>query len=112
MAYYKICPECGCALDPGERCDCEDKKRVAHDDANITGNKGKCEYSDNLFYHRNNALVNLLEMEKKEQRASIANMSTEELRAALKEAILSLPTDRQLQIKPVLESITAKKQLA
>lgn len=24
MAYYKICPCCGAALDPGERCDCEE----------------------------------------------------------------------------------------
>lgn len=22
MAYYHICPLCGCNLDPGERCDC------------------------------------------------------------------------------------------
>ena len=22
MAYYRICPCCGAALDPGERCDC------------------------------------------------------------------------------------------
>ena len=22
MSYYKICPYCGAALDPGERCDC------------------------------------------------------------------------------------------
>lgn len=21
--YYRICPICGCSLDPGERCDCE-----------------------------------------------------------------------------------------
>ncbi len=25
MAYYSICPNCGCSLDPGERCDCEDE---------------------------------------------------------------------------------------
>lgn len=23
MAYYKLCDKCGCNLDPGERCDCE-----------------------------------------------------------------------------------------
>ncbi len=23
MAYYHICPKCGAALDPGEKCDCE-----------------------------------------------------------------------------------------
>ena len=25
MAYYKTCPECGAALDPGEICDCKEK---------------------------------------------------------------------------------------
>lgn len=25
MAYYRICPRCGCSLDPGERCDCEEE---------------------------------------------------------------------------------------
>ena len=30
MAYFRICPSCGCALDPGERCDCaEDEKEKA-----------------------------------------------------------------------------------
>lgn len=24
MAYYNTCPLCGCNLDPGEKCDCED----------------------------------------------------------------------------------------
>lgn len=24
MAYYRICPHCGAALDPGEQCDCKE----------------------------------------------------------------------------------------
>lgn len=28
--YGYICPECGCYLDPGEKCDCKDEeKRIA-----------------------------------------------------------------------------------
>ena len=27
--YYRICPNCAANLDPGERCDCQDKKREA-----------------------------------------------------------------------------------
>ena len=27
MAYYNTCSSCGCNLDPGEKCDCEDKKK-------------------------------------------------------------------------------------
>ena len=23
MAYYNVCPKCGCNLDPQEKCDCE-----------------------------------------------------------------------------------------
>lgn len=23
MAYYRLCDKCGCALDPAEKCDCE-----------------------------------------------------------------------------------------
>ena len=39
MAYYNECPHCGACLDPGERCDCEQKKTAApkHDD--LTSNK-------------------------------------------------------------------------
>lgn len=31
MAYYRVCPECGCNLDPGEACDCrtETKREAA-----------------------------------------------------------------------------------
>lgn len=25
MAVYRICPYCGAALDPGERCDCKEE---------------------------------------------------------------------------------------
>nr|WP_315104215.1 hypothetical protein [uncultured Catonella sp.] len=27
MAYYKTCYICGCNLDPGETCDCEEQSR-------------------------------------------------------------------------------------
>lgn len=26
MAYYNTCPNCGCNLDPGEKCDCGNEK--------------------------------------------------------------------------------------
>lgn len=29
MPYYRTCPLCGAALDPGERCDCQDKEEAA-----------------------------------------------------------------------------------
>lgn len=32
MSYYKVCPHCGCHLDPGELCDC--KKETAASAAN------------------------------------------------------------------------------
>lgn len=28
MSAYRICEECGAALDPGERCDCRDTSRL------------------------------------------------------------------------------------
>lgn len=27
MAYYRICPYCGDALDPDEKCDCQEEKQ-------------------------------------------------------------------------------------
>ena len=30
MPYYHICPDCGAALDPDERCDCQDRKPAAY----------------------------------------------------------------------------------
>ena len=37
MSYYKICPCCGCHLDPGEVCDC--KKEAAASAANTDNGK-------------------------------------------------------------------------
>lgn len=31
MAYFNTCPNCGCNLDPGEKCDCEDEKKKLDD---------------------------------------------------------------------------------
>lgn len=37
MAFYRVCPFCNAALDPGEICDC--KKEAALDAANIQSGK-------------------------------------------------------------------------
>lgn len=47
MSYYRTCPNCGAALDPGERCDCREltegkprgNRETAADAANIDGGK-------------------------------------------------------------------------
>ena len=31
MAYYRVCPECRATLDPGEKCDCQQKKEQKQD---------------------------------------------------------------------------------
>lgn len=31
MAYYSICPKCGCNLDPQEKCDCETEETEKQD---------------------------------------------------------------------------------
>lgn len=44
MAYFRICPKCGCNLDPGEQCDCEQEKtRKINDMQNLfrTGKNGQ-----------------------------------------------------------------------
>lgn len=40
MSYYKVCPCCGCNLDPGERCDCKEKAVIS--DANTGNGKAGC----------------------------------------------------------------------
>lgn len=39
MSYYRICPNCGANLDPGEHCDCQDKKEAVQGAANTRGGK-------------------------------------------------------------------------
>lgn len=43
MSYYRICPDCGSSLDPGERCDCQDMKEAAPDATNIQSGKVESE---------------------------------------------------------------------
>lgn len=43
---YRICPDCGAALDPGEICDC-DKEKAAPDATNIQSGKAE-QKSDQL----------------------------------------------------------------
>lgn len=38
---YRVCPDCGACLDPGEICDCRDKEKAASDGANIESGKEK-----------------------------------------------------------------------
>lgn len=40
MSYYKVCPCCGCSLDPGEVCDCG-KEETAASAANTDGGKAE-----------------------------------------------------------------------
>ena len=28
MAFYRICPDCGAYLDPGERCSCDEERLI------------------------------------------------------------------------------------
>lgn len=46
MPYYKSCPLCGAALDPGERCDCQDKETAPSATNTESGPKVESELSD------------------------------------------------------------------
>ena len=36
MSFYRTCPHCGANLDPGERCDCQDKEKAPIGAANTS----------------------------------------------------------------------------
>ena len=47
MHYYRRCPICRANLDPGERCDCQEKEEAAPEATNIqSGPKVESELSD------------------------------------------------------------------
>ena len=41
MSYYRVCPHCGAALDPGERYDCKDEKKAVVSAANADNGKAE-----------------------------------------------------------------------
>lgn len=44
MSYYHTCPYCGAHLDPGERCDCQEKKSQQKAPVSVTStDRGKVE---------------------------------------------------------------------
>ena len=48
MSYYRVCPCCGAALDPGERCDCQDEKKAAVSAANTDNGKAGYELTTQI----------------------------------------------------------------
>lgn len=47
MSYYRTCSNCGANLDPGEICDCQDKKEAAQGATNTQSGKAE-QKSDEL----------------------------------------------------------------
>lgn len=42
--YFRVCPHCGCALDPSESCDCQQERRSEQEQEEMSkngGNEGK-----------------------------------------------------------------------
>ena len=49
MSYYSTCPHCGAHLDPGEICDCQDKKEAAAGATNTDGSRAEKDLKDPFF---------------------------------------------------------------
>ena len=49
MSYYRRCTDCGCYLDPGECCDCQDIEKATPDGANIRSGASESEATNNTF---------------------------------------------------------------
>lgn len=56
MSYYRVCPHCGAALDPGERCDCQDKKKAAVSAANADNGKAERGFTTSFSASHNNRI--------------------------------------------------------
>lgn len=39
--YFRVCPHCGCALDPSERCDCQQERRSKQEQEERRAQNGK-----------------------------------------------------------------------
>ena len=39
--YFRVCPHCGCTLDPSERCDCEQERRSEQEQEERRAQNGK-----------------------------------------------------------------------
>ncbi|MDY3014500.1 MAG: hypothetical protein SOR61_04795 [Evtepia sp.] len=57
MTYYHTCPQCGAHLDPGERCDCQDKEKELSGATNAEqlkgGTKGDITTVSSPLYNKN-----------------------------------------------------------
>ena len=39
--YFRVCPHCGCAIDPSERCDCQQERRSKQEQEERRAQNGK-----------------------------------------------------------------------
>lgn len=56
MAYYHICPDCGALLDPGERCDCQEKAellRMKYEQLTAVNEHGQIEFGGQYEDYKN-----------------------------------------------------------
>ena len=54
MSYYRVCPFCGCHLDPCEICECQNIEKAAVSAANTNGGKWENEFIESFFHCNTN----------------------------------------------------------